>query len=25
VLARTDANDRYGGISFILTKLDTPA
>lgn len=24
VLARTDAKDRYGGISFILTKLDTP-
>ncbi len=24
VLARTDARDRYGGISFILTKLDTP-
>lgn len=24
VLARTDAQDRYGGISFILCKLDTP-
>jgi alkylation response protein AidB-like acyl-CoA dehydrogenase len=24
VLARTDAKDRYGGISFILVKLDTP-
>jgi len=24
VLARTDSKDRYGGISFILTKLDTP-
>src|SRR5262252_1450609 len=24
VLARTDAKDRYGGISFILCKLDTP-
>ncbi len=24
VLARTDPKDRYGGISFILTKLDTP-
>jgi alkylation response protein AidB-like acyl-CoA dehydrogenase len=24
VLARTDAADRYGGISFILCKLDTP-
>ncbi len=24
VLARTDANDRYGGISFVLCKLDTP-
>jgi alkylation response protein AidB-like acyl-CoA dehydrogenase len=24
VLARTDGNDRYGGISFILCKLDTP-
>jgi alkylation response protein AidB-like acyl-CoA dehydrogenase len=24
VLARTDAGDRYGGISFILVKLDTP-
>ena len=24
VLARTDSADRYGGISFILTKLDTP-
>src|SRR3989454_954659 len=24
VLARTDATDRYGGISFILTKLATP-
>jgi alkylation response protein AidB-like acyl-CoA dehydrogenase len=24
VLARTDASDRYGGISFILVKLDTP-
>jgi alkylation response protein AidB-like acyl-CoA dehydrogenase len=24
VLARTDTKDRYGGISFILTKLDTP-
>ena len=24
VLARTDANDRHGGISFILCKLDTP-
>src|SRR5712664_3041186 len=24
VLARTDAKDRYGGISFLLVKLDTP-
>jgi alkylation response protein AidB-like acyl-CoA dehydrogenase len=24
VLARTDSKDRYGGISFILCKLDTP-
>src|SRR5258706_15166686 len=24
VLARTDAKDRYGGISFIPVKLDTP-
>ncbi|MBI3769575.1 MAG: acyl-CoA dehydrogenase family protein [Deltaproteobacteria bacterium] len=24
VLARTDSKDRYGGISFILVKLDTP-
>jgi alkylation response protein AidB-like acyl-CoA dehydrogenase len=24
VLARTDPKDRYGGISFILTRLDTP-
>src|SRR5262245_34571545 len=24
VLARTDADDRYGGISFLLCKLDTP-
>jgi alkylation response protein AidB-like acyl-CoA dehydrogenase len=24
VLARTDAKDRYGGISFILVELDTP-
>jgi alkylation response protein AidB-like acyl-CoA dehydrogenase len=24
VLARTDSEDRYGGISFILCKLDTP-
>jgi alkylation response protein AidB-like acyl-CoA dehydrogenase len=24
VLARTDAKDRYGGISFVLVKLDTP-
>jgi alkylation response protein AidB-like acyl-CoA dehydrogenase len=24
VLARTDAQDRYGGISFVLCKLDTP-
>jgi alkylation response protein AidB-like acyl-CoA dehydrogenase len=24
VLARTDSKDRYGGISFILAKLDTP-
>src|SRR5213594_357651 len=24
VLARSDAKDRYGGISFILAKLDTP-
>jgi alkylation response protein AidB-like acyl-CoA dehydrogenase len=24
VLARTDAEDRYGGISFLLCKLDTP-
>ncbi|MBI1814528.1 MAG: acyl-CoA dehydrogenase family protein [Deltaproteobacteria bacterium] len=24
VLARTDSGDRYGGISFILCKLDTP-
>jgi len=24
VLCRTDSNDRYGGISFLLCKLDTP-